>query len=271
MKLLFLVIAILFITPLFSQYYYNDIIANYQSNQQYQLLKSNKVKKVSVNSFDADNTVLQGLSLTQEFTSDYSALSTIDSTSTVNTFYENNKVKHISSITKGIETMTDYLYDNKGKLHIINSTSTDTALKTDATEMHIWEYNATGGPDYMLKIKNKTDTARIELICDAEGNVIEEHWKKKNISLETYYYYYNDKKLLTDIVRFNKRAQKLLPDFLFEYDDTNNRVKQMVQVPTGTSNYLVWNYSYNEKGLRIQEICLNKQKQVVGKVVYTYR
>lgn len=269
MKFLSVTISIFFFSSSFSQYYYNDIIANNQSNRQYQLLKSNKIKKVTINSFDADNQPLQGLSLTQEFAPDYSELSTIDSSSTLNTFYENNKVKRTSTTVKDIETITDYSYDDKGRLHSISSTSTDTALKSDAAEKHIWEYNSNDHPDYMLKIKNNTDTTRIELICDPQGNVIEEHWKKNNLSLETYYYYYNDKNLLTDIVRFNKRAQKLLPDFLFEYD-ANNRVSQMIQVPAGNSNYLVWHYSYNENGLKQQEICDDKQKQVVGKVVYSY-
>ena len=269
MKFLFVTISILFFSSAFSQYYFNDIIANNQSNRQYQLLKSNKIKKVTINSFDADGKSLPELSLTQEFTSDYTELSTIDSSSTLNNFYENNKLKHTSTIVKGIETKTDYSYDDKGRLHSIISVTNDTALKSDASEMHIWKYSANDHPDYMLKIKNNTDTTRIELICDLQGNVIEEHWKKNNLSLETYYYYYNDKNLLTDIVRFNKRVQKLLPDFLFEYN-ADNRISQMIQVPAGNSNYLVWHYSYNENGLKQQEICADKQKQVVGKVVYTY-
>jgi hypothetical protein len=108
------------------------------------------------------------------------------------------------------------------------------------------------------------------MVSDEHGNIIEEHWKRKNITFETYYYYYNDKNQLTDIVRFNKRVQKLLPDFLFEYDAAG-RISQMIQVPPGSSNYSIWEYHYNDKGLKLEEICSNRQKQLLGKIVYSYR
>lgn len=275
MKKLLFIICITICSSSFSQYYYNDIIANEQSNKQYQLLKSNKIKNIKVNSYDADNQASQGFLLDQEFTPDYRKLITTSATATgavssLTTFYENNKVKRTDEITKGVQTKSEYVYDDKARIQSITSTSTDTALKSNSVEAHIWFYNANNQPVQMLKIKNNTDTMRIEMLLDEHGNVIEEHWKRRTINLETYYYYYNDKNQLTDIVRFNKRVQKLLPDFLFEYD-TNGRINQMIQVPAGSSNYTIWQYTYNDKGLRQQEICSNKQKQLVGKVVYSYQ
>lgn len=275
MKFLFAIGSLVCYSSLFGQYYYNDILANKQSNKQYQLLLSNKIRSVEVTSFDADNKPSAGFSLKQQFSSDYKKLittSALDSNaaSTLTTSYESNKVAATSTITKGIETKTEYLYDDKGRLQKINSSSTDTSLNNNASEQHLWFYNAKSQPDYMLKIKNGNDTTRIEFINDEHGNLVEEHWKKRSLSLETYYYYYNDNNLLTDIVRFNKRVQKLLPDFLFEYDD-QGRVIQMKQVPAGSSNYLIWKYMYNNKGLKQEEICQDKQRQLVGRIAYSYQ
>ena len=275
MKFLFVISSLVSSSSVFSQYYYNDILANYQSNKQYQLLVSNKIRSVKVSSFDADNKPSEGFSLAQKFSSDNKKLittSALDSNaaSILTTSYENNRVASTSTITKGIETKTEYLYDENERLQKINSSSTDTSLNNHAAELHLWFYNAKNQPDYMLKIKNSNDTTRIEFINDEHGNLVEEHWKKKSLSLETYYYYYNADNLLTDIVRFNKRVQKLLPDFLFEYDD-QGRVIQMKQVPAGNSNYLIWKYIYNAKGLKQEEICLDKQKQLVGRIEYNYQ
>ena len=275
MKNLLLLICVFTCTSSFSQYYYNDIIANEQSNKRYQLLKSNKIKNITVNSYDAENQASQGFSLSQEFTPDYRKLITKSTTasgsvSLLTSFYENNKVKRSDEITKGVETKSEYVYNDKALLQSITSTSTDTALKSKSIEAHVWIYNEKGQPTLMLKIKNNTDTIRIEMVLDDHGNVIEEHWKRKTVSLENYYYYYNDKNQLTDIVRFNKRAQKLLPDFLFEYDAAG-RLSQMIQVPAGSSNYTIWKYTYDDKGLKQEEICSDRQKQLMGKIVYSYQ
>jgi len=275
MKFFFVIGTVFFCFPLFGQYYYNDLLANNQSNRQYQLLRSNKIRYVKVTSFDADNKQSTGFSLSQKFSPDYKKLittSALDSNeaSILTTSYENNKVTATSTIIKGIETKTEYLYDEKGLLQKIISSSIDTALNSNAAEQHIWFYTAKNQPDYMLKIKNGNDTTRVEFINDEHGNVVEEHWKKRNLSLETYYYYYNENNLLTDIVRFNKRAQRLLPDFLFEYDD-QGRVVQMKQVPAGSSNYLIWKYVYNAAGLKQEEICQDKQKLLVGRIEYSYQ
>lgn len=275
MKPFFSIIALLVSSQTYTQYYFNDIVANQQSNKQYQLLKDNKIKKMKATSYDGNNQPSEGFSLEQEFSSDYKrliTLSTITSgaVSTLVTYYENDKVKSSHENARGVETQTDYTYDEKGRIQIINSATTDTSVKSTSTETHIWSYNDKNQPQLMLKIKNKKDTTHIEMIPDEYGNIGEERWKRKGAPFETYYYYYNVKSQLTDIVRFNKRAQKLLPDFLFEYD-TLGRIKQMIQVPAISSNYMIWKYVFNDKGLKQQELCTDRQKQLVGKIEYIYQ
>jgi hypothetical protein len=122
----------------------------------------------------------------------------------------------------------------------------------------------------MLRIKDKSDTTVIHFIKDEAGNTAEEHWIKKNKNIETYYYYYNTNHRLTDIVRFNIKAKRLLPDFLFDYD-AQERMSTFTQIPQGSSDYLTWQYIYLENGLKEKELCFNKQKQLVGTVTYTYK
>jgi hypothetical protein len=74
---------------------------------------------------------------------------------------------------------------------------------------------------------------------------------------------------LTDIVRYNRKAKALLPDFLFEYDE-KGLLRQMVQVQNGTTGHLTWKYQYAANGLKQREYCYNKNKQLLGKFEYNY-
>jgi uncharacterized protein RhaS with RHS repeats len=153
-------------------------------------------------------------------------------------------------------------------MSIINtSIETDNHLKE--TEQHLWQYDAQGRPSGMLKIKNGSDTTFVRFTTDEKGNIAEEHSSRKNIQLPTVYYYYDAAHHLTDIVRYNLKAQKLLPDYIFEYDE-NNRLISMLIVPEGTSDYMKWLYGYNDKGLKIKEACFSKQKQLLGRIEYQY-
>jgi hypothetical protein len=44
----------------------------------------------------------------------------------------------------------------------------------------------------------------------------------------------------------------------------------MIAVQQGGSDYLTWRYEYAENGLKTRELCLNKQKSLVGKIEYQY-
>ncbi len=275
MKSLLLATSLLCCTQLFPQYYYNDILTNRQSNQQYLLLKSNQVKKIQVSSYDAGNQPAQGFALEQTFSSDYTQLVTTSATATgatsqLLTRYENDRVARTVETAGNVETKVTYAYDEKGNVLGITSVTADSSAQLTSVEKHLWQYTNGKQPLLMLKIKNGSDTTRVEMIPDEKGNIGEEHWKRKGADIETYYYYYNDNNQLTDIVRFNKRAQKLLPDFTFEYDE-HGRVKQLLQVSSGSSNYMVWQIVYNAQGLKQQEICHDRQKQLVGRMEYLYQ
>lgn len=259
----------------YGQYYLNDIISTQQGAEQYKLLRNNKIRTVKVASYDGDNVPMEGFFLEQEISMDGKKITITDANIsgrkniTVNT-YEFGKLKKAQANGNGIDNKTDYQYDDKGRLQKTTLTTADTAMKYTTAETHEWSYDEQGQPLQMLKIKNRTDTITVSFVKDEQGNIAEEHWKRKNIPLETYYYYYTSKHQLTDIVRYNNRMKKMLPDYLYEYD-TNGRISQMTQVSLGSNNsYYTWKYTYNEKGLKQTETCYDKSKKKVGSISYTY-
>jgi len=258
-----------------SQYYYNDILSNSLSNKNYQLMKDAKVKQVTVTHYDINNELQNDLKIEQTFNSDWTTLEskTVMADKVrpmlLMNYYQDNKLIKTEDTHDSVNTIVNYSYNEKGLLNNLISYTNDTTMSTESVETHQWVYNERGRLLYMLKIKNKRDTSKIELVYDKDSLIVEENWFKRGKVMETYYYYYNEHKQLTDIVRFNNRAKRLLPDYLFEYDAIGN-VQSMTQVPAGNSNYLIWQYIYNDKGLKQQDNCFTKQRQLIGKMKYDY-
>jgi hypothetical protein len=121
----------------------------------------------------------------------------------------------------------------------------------------------------MLKIKNGHDTTFVRFIKDDKGNIAEERAVRNKIDLPTIYYYYDADNHLTDIVRYSMKAQRLLPDNIFEYGE-GGRISSLLAVQEGASSYQKWLYAYNEKGLKIKESCFSKQRDLLGRIEYQY-
>lgn len=275
MKILSSLLVVLFAVTADAQYYYNDIISIQQGNEQYKALRTGKIRKISATSFEADNTPTDGFLLEQNISLDGKkiVLSTTTSggkASVTTRNYELSKLKRTQTVSGALENRADYTYNDKGQLQKVVLTTTDTAMKYASVEAHEWTYDSKGQPDLMLKIKNRLDTTRIEFVKDEKGQIVEEHWKKNNRNQETYYYYYDASGRLSDIVRYNSRLKKLIPDFQYEYDSTG-RLSQMTQISLGSANYIVWKYKYNEKGLKVSEAGYDKQKSLVGRIEYVYQ
>lgn len=274
MKNLFVLVAGL-LTSVFcsAQYYYVDVIANQQSNANYLLLKQANIGTVKGISYEADGSTTDNFLLEQQFSKNKQVLTTTSTSSAkvttiTNSFFNNNRLQSIVDSLNGVTNRTDYEYDANGNLTKITSQSIDPEHNGNTIEIHQWFYKQNNIPDHMLKIKNNSDTVRVEFSYDEKGNVAEERWRWKNRLINTYYYYYNDANQLTDIVRYNVKAKKMLPDYIFEYND--GKLSQMMQTMAGTSNYLLWKYTYDEKGLKQKDVCFNRYKQQVGRVEYSY-
>ncbi len=268
----FILPVILFLSnSVFSQYYYNDIMALQQSQKQYTALVSAHIKHVAATSFEGSQPV-DNFKLEQTISPDNKTISITSSDPsagnllTLNT-YSNGKLVQTKDTSTNIISVTQYSYNADGNISTITTQSDDAFMNSHSVEIHQWKYN-NNLPESMIRIKDKTDTTYVTFTYDA-GNVAQETWKRKGKTVETYYYYYNTKAQLTDIVRFNIRVRKMLPDFLYEYNDAGN-VAQMMQVPNGSSDYMIWKYSYNTNGLKERELLYNKQQQLIGRVEYKY-
>lgn len=272
-KTLILIVLVLSYSATNAQYYYSDIIGNKQTNQQLSLLKKQKIKEVSAVSFESNNQPSPDFSLTQYINADYTTVFTRTLSATLQSAliatYANDKLIKSADSSSGAINITEYSYDSVGNLILVASTSNDEDGSFSVAEKHVWQYNTKGQPLQMLKIKNVTDTTVIQIVLDSTGKVIEEKWKKNNRINETYFYYYDGLNRLTDIVRYNRKAKALLPDFLFEYDE-KGLMRQMVQVQNGTTGHLTWKYQYAANGLKQREYCYNKNKQLLGKFEYKY-
>lgn len=258
-----------------SQYYYNDIIGTQQANQQYKAFLANQLKKVTAISYEGNNQPSTDFLLEQTIDNQNQQVIT-RSKSVANgeaffiSNYRGNRLnKTVDSSNNAINTVL-YEYYGDGKLKSTTSTNKDFDGTLINTEKHSWSYNEKGLPESMLRVKNNTDTTYVSFTFDDAGNVAEEIWKRNNRVTETYFYYYNAQQKLTDIVRFNKKAKRMLPDFILEYDE-KGRVARMTQTQSASANYLVWKYTYNTQGLKDRELVYNKQKEFLGKVEYRYQ
>ena len=280
MKVVLLVITLcIALTSAKCQYYFTDIVSHRQSDFQYKLLLATKVKQVKAVSYNAD-TLSDGFSVVQKILDDGKKIITTtvlpnSGTTILENTYSNDKlISSLNSIIQPLSTVstnTTYTYSDQGAILSIISASLDTITSSagNFSEKHLWQYNEKNVPTQMLNIKNGGDTTTVLFSYDEKGYVAEEKWMRKGHEAEHYYYYYNEDGLLTDVVRFNHAAKKLLPDFVYEYDD-NARIVKMTQVIKGGTDYLVWKYTYNDNGLKTTESCFNKKKELEGKVVYEY-
>jgi hypothetical protein len=257
------------------QYYYRDLMSIAQNHRQHQVLKANKVNRITLYSFEASGEPTENFTCEQTLNNNFTQVKTLTNSQlsgkSLLTNYFNSVGQLYRSVDSSSESINTYLYeyDSIGRLmRIINSASAY-GDKSKSNESHDWIYDPSGRPEKMIKIKDNQDTSEVVFKVDNKGNVIEEESFRKSISQEKVYYYYDSLNRLTDIVRYNDKAKKLLPDYLFDYSP-NNQITQMVTVQNGGIDYLTWRYAYDEKGLKTSERCYNKQKQLVGRIEYKY-
>jgi hypothetical protein len=258
-----------------SQYYYKDILGTKETADLIKSYRNNKVSRVLLNSYDAENTKSDDFYVEQIFSLPNQFLRTTTRSGVTNesvlvsfTDASGNVIKTIDS-SETIITTSIYNYNDKGMLQSVISSSADTAHSINQTEEHRWEYE-NDKIVRMLRIKDKMDTAYISFKSDDKGNVIQEQSVRKGITSEPVYYYYDSNNRLTDIVRFSNKAKRLLPEYLFEYSPSN-QVIQKITVPANSSEYLIWRYQYDDKGLKIKEAVFDKHKQLTGKIEYIYQ
>lgn len=273
-KSTFLALLLLLFFCAGAQHYYKDILTVEAANQRHQLHRLHKVKSIRFLSFDAENQAIEGFSSEQNFSRDFLEVTTRTNTTltgpteSISWFNVAGQLVKTLDTSDGVKTIVQYSYNEKGWLkNLVNTTSSPGGFVIKET--HEWEYNSNGKPIRMLRIKNDKDTTFLEFVSDEKGNIAEEKSKHRGKDLPTIYYYYNEDNRLTDIVRYNQAARRLLPDYIFEYDE-KNRLGSMLVVPEGSSDYQKWYYSYDEDGLKILDACYSKTKVLIARVEYQY-
>jgi len=281
MKILFLTLLITAASALQAQYYYNDIIGTSETNQQMADYRTNKVKTVSATGFDYKGVKASDYSEYQEVKENGFALRyvRINNQTKTNSFYRFNTDGKIISITDSsadIVNKTNYEYNEKGMIIKVENVSADSSGNFNNTETHYWYYRENNKPKKMLRVINnsgaliETDSLEVKFILDEDGNPAEERTYKKGKETGYLYYYFDDKNRLTDIVRYNSKVKKLLPEIMFEYDVKDRVIQKITTTSSLSLGYLIWRYIFNEQGLKTKEALFNNNKELTGKIEYSY-
>jgi len=128
----------------------------------------------------------------------------------------------------------------------------------------------------MWRIVNTTDSLEIRFAPDEQGDPGEEITMKWGLESSRIYYYFDEQGRVTDIVRYNEKVKKLLPDVILTYDDAGRVIQKITNAPADNLGkmtwvgYIIWRYLYNDKGLKTKEALFDKEQQLTGKIEYTY-
>ncbi|HEX6334232.1 MAG TPA: hypothetical protein VFZ78_08385 [Flavisolibacter sp.] len=274
MRALLFLAAVLTSSAASAQFYYKDIIGTAETAEMIRNYRKANVSRVILTSYDGNNTRTDAFYAEHQFSTADQTLKTISRSDFTAPSVLISYVDGSGRVTKTVDSsdavvsVTSYTYNSAGQLVSAGSSSADSMNTANESEEHVWQYAGTR-PVRMLRIKNKVDTTYVELKHDEKGNVIEEQATRKGVRSEPIYYYYDDNNRLTDIVRYNARANRLLPEYMFEYSNTN-QVIQKITVPANSDQYLIWRYKYDDNGLKVKEAIYNKQKQLTGTIEYRY-
>jgi hypothetical protein len=274
MKTIFLIFTSFFTLSGFGQYYYQDIIGTSETTATIEAYLRNKVSKVQLTSYEANGMKTEDFVVEQVYNPRNQTLQTTTRSgstdiSVLTSFIDKNGkvIKTVDSSSSLISTTT-YNYNADGKLASLINESTDPKKTVQVTEEHLWQYED-GKLKSMIRIKNKKDSSFISFKTDEAGNIIEEQSTRNGVKSDPVLYYYDANNNLTDIVRYNSKAKRLLPEYMFEYSPTG-QVIQKITVPANSSNYLIWRYQYDINGLKVKEAIFNKDKKLTGRIDYQY-
>lgn len=260
-----------------AQYYYKELLSNKQLIADRNTFKQLNTGTIVIHSLEADGQISKDFFCEKKISNNFTRIEThsksnMNGESILTTYFTADglvlKTTDSSELSNSTST---YKYDKYNNLINITSVShsNDDDFNTTLTEEHQYFYSDKNQPTRLLRIKNFKDTTVINFTIDEKGNVSDEIEAIPNG--RHYYYYYSENNRLTDIVRYNVIKNKLLPDFIFEYN-TDGQLLQMITSEEGpNSDYFIWKYFYGDDGLRIIEKCYSKEKDLLGSFEYEYK
>lgn len=257
-----------------AQYYFKDILNTQKINKEFSELKSAGFKLIKLRSFEDNDEPSEGFFAEKKINKNYTqsemiSRSFITEETLIKTDYDKEgRITKTITTTPTITNTLEYKYDPEGNLKFITTSSFDDRDSGIITESREYEYK-NGLPEKMIAKRNGALRFTIHFIKDASGNIIEENENGKNGDRK-FYYYYDDQNRLTDIVRYNASAGRLLPDYMFEYE-TGSLPVRMTTIEDGGSNYFIWRYAYTANHLPEIEKCYSKEKRLLGTIEYEYQ
>jgi hypothetical protein len=288
MKNILLVALSLVSVTLNAQYYYNDIVGTRDINSKMKAYLAAKVKSVTAAGYDPQGRKTNDFNEWQDIQANGSVLklTTRNGQSVARTYYQfDDRTRLISARDSATdaESFTTYRYDANDNLVNIKSVSKDPMHEAGQTKERQYEYKD-GQVFRMLLIQDGVDSISYKFTVDEKKNVADEMMYHRGGSQNQIYYYYEQQKVyyfyddnhrLTDITKYNAKLDRLLPDFMFEYDDKGRVIQRItvlstVQYDTKRPDYFIWRYAYNEQGLKTKEVLFGKEKDLKGKIEYTY-
>ncbi|PUZ21658.1 hypothetical protein DCC81_24010 [Chitinophaga parva] len=260
-----------------AQYFYQDIYANQQANANMALLKTAKVQKQTVQSMDADLSSDNDFICERVIEPSYRQMTAVTKSRatgravTVSSFNTKGLLSKVVDSTEASTTVLQYHYNDKAQLTSIQSTSVSTVQHFRMAEARTARYDSSGRLLNMLRQRsaNPADTTLIIFKTNDKLQVTEEQEVGKGVHTGRIYYDYDSAGHLSAVLRYNAVRKRMLPDYMFEYDD-RGRLLQMTTVNAETGDYTRWQYQYQENGLPLKETCYGKQKELLGMVKYGY-
>ncbi|SFW13644.1 RHS repeat domain-containing protein [Chitinophaga sancti] len=261
-----------------AQFYYLDILNTKQTEENQANYKNAKVVSQIVASFDAEGRKTDyDFRSERDFSDNYRQLLTVTASvatgrSIMRTYFNNKG--HLTKIidsTRSIITTTIYTYDKYDSSHNIKEIyvkTEDPGNKYTISETRRYVYDSLNRPTRMIHFRGEKlgDSTTVKFVLDSAGHVVEEQETGKG----KIYYKYNDQGLLTDIYRYYPSKQKMLPDYVFDYD-AKNRIGATTTVNAQTRDYVIYRNTYNEMNLLEGQDVYGKQKVQVGVVRYKYK
>lgn len=262
---------LLVVTTAEAQYYYQDVYNTQQTAATLALFKNNKVSFQHVKTLDANQETDNDFICIRGMNPTYRQMravtqSTVSGRSVLTSTFNNagRLIRSVDSVDNSISNM-QYLYTPDGQLLEIQTSSRGREDKFKMTENRRYVYDSLGRLQQMIVKKGGLDSTVVKFTTDTAGRVIQEAQPGR----QRVYYNYDSKGRLTDVLRFHPTRKKMLPDYSFEYD-AGGKLTQMTVVNIESGDYLIWKYSYDEKGLPQREECAGKEKTVLGMIRYTY-
>ena len=276
MKNLLLVPILLLTQSAYSQFYYNDIISTADITRRLNDYVTNKVSTVTATATDAYGTKNNSFYELHEVKENgklvrVSRLDEAGKKTTVYRFGNNGQLQMQVDSANGVKDVTIYKYDANNRIVSVMNTASDTENEFNQIEEHVWIYDENGSPKKMWKIINNRDSLGYEFALDEKKKVADEHLSRNGVAYDPlYYYYYDELGRLSDIARYNKIANRILPDFIFTYDEKNRIIQKLATVPGASTGYVTIRYGFNEQGLKTKEVMFNRLKEKTGTIDFTY-